>query len=130
MRRVAIALTPEDYQRARRHLMRRDPRLASAIKRIGPCGLADRQRRDHLTVLIGAIVSQQLSTKAAATIFGRFVALFPEGAITNAAAVERLTDAQLARRRAERTEGRLSARPLCADRRRAAGSRRARDAGG
>jgi DNA-3-methyladenine glycosylase II len=95
MRRVAVALTPEDYQRARRHLMRRDPRLASAIKRIGPCGLADRQRRDHLTMLINAIVSQQLSTKAAATIFGRLVALFPAGVITNAAAVERLTDAQL-----------------------------------
>jgi DNA-3-methyladenine glycosylase II len=95
MRRVAIALTPEGYQRARRHLMRRDPRLAAEIKRIGVCGLADRQRKDHLTALIGAIVSQQLSTKAASTIFARFVALFPEGAITNPADIERLTDAQL-----------------------------------
>ena len=58
--------------------MRRDPVLGAAIKRIGPCGMADRQRKDHLSALVGAIVSQQLSTKAAATIFGRFVALFPD----------------------------------------------------
>ena len=40
--------------------------------------MADRQRKDHLSALVSAIVSQQLSTKAAATIFGRFVALFPD----------------------------------------------------
>ena len=56
-------------------LMRRDPVLREAIKKIGPCLMADRQRKDHLTALVGAIVSQQLSTKAAATIFGRFTAL-------------------------------------------------------
>jgi DNA-3-methyladenine glycosylase II len=95
MRGVTIALTADGYRRARRHLMRRDPRLAAAIKMIGPCGLADRQRTDHLTALISAIVSQQLSTRAAATIFARFVALFPAGAITSAADIERLTDAQL-----------------------------------
>ena len=72
-------LTPDDYTRARRLLMRRDPVLGTAIKQIGPCLLAERQRKDHLTALVGSIVSQQLSTKAAATIFGRFVALFPEG---------------------------------------------------
>ena len=38
------SLTPEGYQRARRLLMRRDPILGSAIKTIGPCGMADRQR--------------------------------------------------------------------------------------
>jgi DNA-3-methyladenine glycosylase II len=58
--------------------MRRDPILAALIKRVGPCGLADRQRADHLSALVGAIVSQQLSTKAAATIFSRFVDLFED----------------------------------------------------
>ena len=82
------SLTPEDYERARRLLMRRDPILGSVVKQIGPCGLAARQRNDHLTALIGAIVSQQLSTKAAATIFGRFVALFPGGEIPGAAAID------------------------------------------
>jgi len=75
--------------------MRRDPVLAEAIKKIGPCLMADRQRKDHLTALVGAIVSQQLSTKAAATIFGRFQALFPEHHIPNAAAIEAITDHQL-----------------------------------
>jgi len=75
--------------------MRRDPILGSAIKRIGPCGMADRQRKDHLSALVGAIVSQQLSTKAAATIFGRFVALFPGGSIPDAAAIAALDDSTL-----------------------------------
>ena len=89
------SLTPAGYERARRLLMRRDPVLGSAIKTIGACGMADRQRKDHLSALVGAIVSQQLSTKAAATIFGRLVALFPDNHITDAAAIAAQTDAQL-----------------------------------
>ena len=88
-------LTDADYVRARRLLMRRDPVLGRAIKQIGPCGLAARQRRDHLTALVGAIVSQQLSTKAAATIFGRLAALFPESQMSDAAAFDALDDAAL-----------------------------------
>ena len=84
---VASSLTPAQYARARRELMRRDPVLGAAIKRIGPCAMADRQRKDHLTALVGAIVSQQLSTKAAATIFGRFLALFEDGHIPHATAI-------------------------------------------
>ena len=89
------SLTPEDYDRARRLLMRRDPILRIAIRRIGPCLLADRQRRDHLMALVGSIVSQQLSTKAAATIFGRLVALFPDQHIPGAAALAALDDQTL-----------------------------------
>ena len=89
------SLTPEGYARARRVLMRRDPVLGAAIKRIGVCGMAERQRSDHLSALVGAIVSQQLSTKAAATIFGRFLSLFPENQISNAAAIAALDDAAL-----------------------------------
>src|SRR6266566_8372844 len=88
----ALSLTPEGYDRARRLLMRRDPVLGAAIKRIGPCGMAERQRKDHLSALVGAIVSQQLSTKAAATIFGRFVALFPGNHIPDAAAIAAHSD--------------------------------------
>lgn len=88
-------LTPEGYERARRVLMRRDPILAGAIKRVGPCRMAERQRKDHLTALIGAIVSQQLSTKAAATIFGRLAALFPDNHIPGASALDALDAATL-----------------------------------
>lgn len=75
--------------------MRRDPVLGTAIKKIGPCLMADRQRKDHLTALIGAIVSQQLSTKAAATIFGRLAALFPDQKIPSADGVAALDDQTL-----------------------------------
>jgi len=89
------ALTADDYARARRLLMRRDPVLAKAIKHIGPCLLAERQRKDHLTALVGAIVSQQLSTKAAATIFGRLAELFPGNLIPGHEAIAAVDDQTL-----------------------------------
>ena len=88
-------MQPEDYARARRLLMRRDPVLGAAIKRIGPCGLAARQRTDHMSALVGSIVSQQLSTKAAATIYGRLVALFPTDAALSAEGIAGVDDATL-----------------------------------
>jgi DNA-3-methyladenine glycosylase II len=75
-------MTTADYARARRLLMRRDPVLAITIRRIGECGMASRLLTDHLTTLVRAIVGQQLSSKAAATIFGRLRGLFPDGQIT------------------------------------------------
>lgn len=89
------SLTPADYVRGRRLLMRRDPILGAAMKRIGPCGLASRQRDDHLVMLASAIVSQQLSIKAAATIFGRFQALFASGRFSDAAALHEVDDQTL-----------------------------------
>ena len=88
-------MTVAEYERARRLLMRRDPVLGAAIKRIGACGMAGRQRQDHLTALVGAIVSQQLSTKAAATIFRRFTELFPEGQPLRADAIAGVEDTAL-----------------------------------
>jgi DNA-3-methyladenine glycosylase II len=75
-------VTPADYQRARRTLLRCDPVLASLIRRHGPCGLAAAQRADHFSALVRAITGQQLSTKAATTIYGRMVALMPGGVPT------------------------------------------------
>jgi DNA-3-methyladenine glycosylase II len=95
MRSVPGTLTPDDYTRARRLLMRRDPVLGKAIKQIGPCLLAERQRKDHLTALVAAIVSQQLSTKAAATIFGRLAALFPGNVIPGHQAIAAIEDQTL-----------------------------------
>ena len=89
------ALSPAGYQKARRYLMRRDPILGAAIKSIGACGMAERQRKDHLSALVRAIVSQQLATQAAATIFGRFVALLPDHHIPDAAAIAAHSDAVL-----------------------------------
>jgi DNA-3-methyladenine glycosylase II len=86
-------MTTTDYARARRLLARRDPVIAALIKRHGPCGLADAQHEDAFTALVHAIISQQLSTKAAATIARRFDALF-DGPPT-AGAVAQVDDEQL-----------------------------------
>ena len=69
-------MTSSDYRRARRVLARKDPVIADLMRRYGPCGLADAQHEDAFTALVHSIVSQQLSTKAAATIARRFDALF------------------------------------------------------
>ena len=72
-------VTPADYAKARRLLLRGDPVIAALIKRHGACGLAAAQRADHFSALVRAITNQQLSTKAAATIYGRLAALMPAG---------------------------------------------------
>jgi DNA-3-methyladenine glycosylase II len=65
-----------DYTKARRLLARRDPVLRNLMRAHGPCRLAARQHADPFKALTRAIVGQQLSAKAAATIFSRFEALF------------------------------------------------------
>lgn len=80
---LSQTLTAADYLRARRALARRDPVLAGIMRKIGPCRLIDaRAGRDPFVAVIQAIVSQQLSTKAADTIFRRFLALFPNNVPT------------------------------------------------
>jgi DNA-3-methyladenine glycosylase II len=64
-----------DYSHARRVLARRDPILRDLMRRHGPCGLAESQHTDLFVALLHAIVSQQLSTRAAATIAARVEAL-------------------------------------------------------
>jgi DNA-3-methyladenine glycosylase II len=86
-------MTTTDYTKARRLLARRDPIIGALMKRHGKCGLADAQHEDAFVALLHAIVSQQLSTKAASTIAGRFDALF-DGKPT-ATAVAHVHDEQL-----------------------------------
>lgn len=63
-----------DYARARRHLMRHDPRLGSLVKQFGACELGAGRKADRFGGLVRSIVSQQLSVKAADTIHGRVLA--------------------------------------------------------
>jgi DNA-3-methyladenine glycosylase II len=86
-------MTAIDYGRARRVLARRDPVLRDLMRRYGACRLAEAQRSDPFRALCHAIIAQQLSTKAAATIEGRFAALF--GGVPTPAAVAKANDAQL-----------------------------------
>jgi DNA-3-methyladenine glycosylase II len=68
---------------ARKRLAASDPTMAALIERVGKIDLATRLRRrseerpaDAYGALLRAIVGQQLSTKAARTIYGRVVELF------------------------------------------------------
>lgn len=68
--------------KAHRELAASDPVMAELMERVGPMSVAERRRRrgqrpdDSYGALLRAVVGQQLSTKAARTIYGRVVALF------------------------------------------------------
>lgn len=69
--------------RARRELAAGDPTMAALIERLGKIDIATRLKRrseerpaDAYGALLRAIVGQQLSTKAARTIYGRVLELF------------------------------------------------------
>jgi DNA-3-methyladenine glycosylase II len=69
--------------KARKHLAGADPTMAALIERVGKIDLATRLRRrqeerpaDAYGALLRAIVGQQLSTKAARTIYLRVLDLF------------------------------------------------------
>ena len=60
------------------HLRAADRRLAKAIDTTGPFGLQIRPLQSPFEALMRAIVYQQLSGKAASTIYGRVEALLPK----------------------------------------------------
>ena len=72
-------MTTLDTAAAVRHLKKADPVMRDLIKAIGPCGLKPGARGDHFTTLLRAIIGQQLSAKAAETIWLRLIALHPNG---------------------------------------------------
>ena len=55
-------------------LIKKDPTMLKIVERIGPCNL--QLERDPFVALLKAILYQQLSIKAAATICNRFFSLF------------------------------------------------------
>ncbi len=57
------------FAQAQRHLSRRDPVLRRLIRSVGPCTLT--YRADRFGSLVRSIISQQISTKAAAAITAR-----------------------------------------------------------
>jgi DNA-3-methyladenine glycosylase II len=73
----ARTLSPAGYRRAERWLAERDPVMASFIAACGRCRLASAQHEDPFVAMVEAIVWQQLSGKAAATIYGRVLDLLP-----------------------------------------------------
>jgi 3-methyladenine DNA glycosylase/8-oxoguanine DNA glycosylase len=70
-----LAAFAEELNNASRTLARRDPVLRPVIKQYGQCSIRPHNR--YFETMVDAIISQQLSTKAAATIEARFKALYP-----------------------------------------------------
>jgi DNA-3-methyladenine glycosylase II len=91
-----LHLTPEEriahYRKATRHLSNRDPILKKMIAAVGPCKL--QPAPDHFVVLTRSIISQQISTKAAASIAGRVLEAVGKKKLTPKALLS-LSDEQL-----------------------------------
>jgi DNA-3-methyladenine glycosylase II len=91
------AMTKDPHADALAHLAAADPRMAALIARVGPCRLAHRpsgelRQVDLFAALVESIVGQQLSPRAAETIFGRVRALVA-GPLTPAAVLALSDDA-------------------------------------
>jgi len=76
-------------------LTRADPLLRKLIRAHGPCRLSPNWRRSPYESLVRAIMYQQLNGKAAATIMGRFIDLFPGSRFPEPGLVLAKTDEQL-----------------------------------
>ncbi|MDO8909896.1 MAG: DNA-3-methyladenine glycosylase [Pseudohongiella sp.] len=76
---MIIMLDDAHRARAIEHLSRKDKKLAALIRQVGECRLGGKNHPDLFGTLADAIVSQQLSGKAAATIFARFCVLLGAG---------------------------------------------------
>jgi len=69
---------PANLDHAVRALAEADPTLARLMERVGPCRFhATRSTKSPFLALTESIAYQQLTGKAAATIYGRFHALYP-----------------------------------------------------
>lgn len=65
------------FRKASQHLRKADPRLKPVIDAVGPCPL--KPYRYRFALLLRSIVSQQISTSAARTIYKRLHALTGKG---------------------------------------------------
>jgi 3-methyladenine DNA glycosylase/8-oxoguanine DNA glycosylase len=77
------------------HLRGSDAALARLIDAVGPCRLQPKPAASLFFALAEAIVHQQLTAKAAGTIFGRVCALCPGTEGLGPRALLRVTDAEL-----------------------------------
>jgi DNA-3-methyladenine glycosylase II len=94
---VKLEIIPRgfDVAAATAHLARRDRKLATWMRRIGPIEHDFERRFDPVDALAHSILYQQLSGKAAATIAGRVEALMPRGRRITARGLDTLDDTAL-----------------------------------
>jgi DNA-3-methyladenine glycosylase II len=78
-----MAFTSNTFRKAQRHLSLNDPVLKRLIATVGPCKLL--HNPDRFAALVRSIISQQISTKAAAAIAGRLLQVLQPRGITPSA---------------------------------------------
>jgi DNA-3-methyladenine glycosylase II len=81
------------YRKARRHLARSCAVMKQLIARVGPCTLEPKSD-DPFTLLVRCVISQQISTKAAESIFGKLAATV-DGPPIPMAKIAKLDEAKL-----------------------------------
>lgn len=98
---MRTALDEDGRARARKALMRRDPKLGAVIRRVGPCALE--RRGDPYRMLLRSVIYQQLAGAAARTIDARLRApwrgRYPMPAVLIAAPDAQLRAAGLSRQK-------------------------------
>ena len=82
------------HAKALRHLKATDPVMRGIIEHVGPCRLVAAKELTHFEAVARSIVYQQLSGRAAGTIYGRFERLFVDGR-PSATHLRELTEEQL-----------------------------------
>lgn len=86
---------PVDHRPAIAHLRKAGSTMGRIIDAVGECELRPGSRGDHFTTLLRAIVGQQLSAKAAESIWQRVLALHADGMRVRPDDVLSLHDASL-----------------------------------
>ena len=81
-----------DFAKSKKHFQKVDTKIAELLDKLPP--LVSNPEPDFYYTLLRSVVGQQLSVKAAATIFNRFLELFP-GKYPNPEEVLLLLDEQL-----------------------------------
>jgi len=90
-----MAIPPYDLVAATRHVSKKDRALARVIREVGPCALEISARQSPYQALVESIVYQQLSGRAAATIYGRLCRSFGSSRCPKPRQVLESTDEQL-----------------------------------
>lgn len=84
---VKVAYPDAELEKALKALKKADKELAYVIKQVGPCTLKPDDIQSPFDALAESIVYQQLTGKAAGTIFGRVKAIFADSGGMTAASV-------------------------------------------
>ena len=92
--RYHVRMSTPFYRKARRHLSASCPVMKHLIGAVGPCRLVPNPA-DPFTLLVRCVIFQQISTKAADSIFAKLATAVGGGPAIPMARLQRLTEAKL-----------------------------------